>query len=149
MVVFKHERELYVCDTILICNTENPYYGFYLDERVRFIVTPREAFEEGDDSGIMEVTNLEIVFILVDKPPKNKVLAEIGIPDGFIERKFRLWVDQQQRKWSGAIVRDRNFFPYCDRYSTKKDKVAVKVVASLEEVSPIVSDWPQAEQVTA
>ncbi len=40
------------------------------------------------------------------------MLEEIGIDDGFIEHKFKLWVDQKERTWSEAIKEDRNRYPF-------------------------------------
>ncbi|CZR65399.1 uncharacterized protein PAC_15299 [Phialocephala subalpina] len=114
-------------------------YGFYFDERVRFLVIPREVFEYGDEALCLNLPNLEIVFVMVDKPPKaDKIMKEIGVTDDLIEREFKRWMKEQQLKWSDPIS-SGSFFSVADRYSTDENGLVLTVVTSLDEVSQIVA----------
>ena len=87
-VLIRHEEEPFACDETSICNAENSSYGFYFDDQVRFVVMARDVFESGIERGFLTFESIQILFVLVDKPRKDAILAEIGISDHFIEQKF-------------------------------------------------------------
>jgi hypothetical protein len=47
MVLFKQQKEPYACE-LSICNAEGLSYGFWFDERIRFVAMPRDVFECGN-----------------------------------------------------------------------------------------------------
>jgi len=96
----------------------------------------RDVFEYRLDYGLYLIENLQGLFILVDKPHNDTVLAEI-------EQRFRDWVEQYQRQWSEDFA---DIIDFEDREITWW----WKVVASLDEVSQIVANWPpQVEAIQA
>jgi len=148
VVLFKHQKEPYARE-LSICNAEGPSYGFWFDERIRFIAMPRDAFECGiQNDGNLRIPNLEVAFVLVERPLKIRMLIEISISRKRIERTFRRWKDRKEQKWSNPRFVAK-IFPHPDR---KEDmgRITVKIVTSLDEVWQIVAKWPpRAAQVEA
>jgi hypothetical protein len=100
---------------------------------------PQEIFERAVHNGNFQVPNVEIVFVLVDKPRNDPVLARFGISERYSDVKFREWVDREQEEWSEVEFLGR--LSSIERKSTL-GKIVVKIVTSLGEVSQIAADWP-------
>ncbi|KAN0106599.1 hypothetical protein V8E51_009475 [Hyaloscypha variabilis] len=140
VVLFKHQKEPYACE-LSICNPEGPSYGFWFDERIRFVAMPRDVFECGIlYGGNLRIPNLEVAFVLVERPLKIRMLSESGISRKRIERRFRRWKDRKEQKWSDPRFVAR-IFPHPER---KEDmgRIKLKIVTSLDEVRQIVAEWP-------
>jgi hypothetical protein len=140
VVVFKHDKEPYACQKTSICKAEGAAYGLYPDERVRFVLMPQEIFERSLHFGNLQVPNVEILFVLVEKPREDPVLAGFGISERYTDDKFRGWVEREQEEWSETDFVGRLFNSF-ERKSTL-GKIVVRIVTNLDEVSQIVADWP-------
>jgi len=140
VVVFKHDKEPYACQKTSICKAEGAAYGLYPDERVRFVLMPQEIFERSLHFGNLQVPNVEILFVLVEKPREDPVLAGFGISERYTDDKFRGWMEREQEEWSEADFVGRLFNSF-ERKSTL-GKIVVRIVTNLDEVSQIVADWP-------
>jgi hypothetical protein len=101
---------------------------------------PQEIFERSLHLGNLQVPNVEILFVLVEKPREDPVLAGFGISERYTDDKFRGWVEREQEEWSEADFVGRLFNSF-ERKSTL-GKIVVRIVTNMDEVSQIVADWP-------
>jgi hypothetical protein len=74
---------------------------------------PQEIFERSLHLGNLQVPNVEILFVLVEKPREDPVLAGFGISERYTDDKFRGWVEREQEEWSEApfqLLREKKHF---------------------------------------
>jgi hypothetical protein len=90
--------------------------------------------------GNLRIPNLEVAFVVMERPLESSRLGQIGIAGRLSKSRFRRWKDRKEQKLSDPRFVAK-IFPHPER---KEDmgRIVVKIVTSLDEFWQIVAEWP-------
>lgn len=114
VILFDHTKEPQACSVLSIYNAKEARYGYYFDDRVRFVLIPREVLSLGMRVLFYVLHIWRSVFY---QSSYVKMLEDMNVGGEAVERQVGRCLDVKQRKRWSKIEADRGCCPVREQIS--------------------------------